>query len=103
MAYVSSQRSGEVATRMALGATQTDIFWMMLRQGSVLAAAGAVIGIAAAYSTGRLASSWLYEVRPSDPLILLSGLALVVAIAASATVMSARRATRVDPALTLQG
>jgi putative ABC transport system permease protein len=103
IAYVSSQRSGEIATRMALGATQTDIFWMMLMQGSVLAAAGAVIGIAAAYATGRLASSWLYEVRASDPLILMSGLALVVAIAAFATIMSARRATRVDPALTLQG
>jgi putative ABC transport system permease protein len=102
IAYVSAQRTGEVATRMALGATQADIFWMMLKHGSALAAVGSALGVGAAYATGRLASSWLYEVRASDPLVLLCGLAVVLAIAIVATVTSARRATRVDPAVVLQ-
>ncbi len=57
---------------------------------------------AAAYATGRLASSWLFDVRASDPIILASGLAVVLGITCIATVMSARRATRIDPAIVLQ-
>jgi putative ABC transport system permease protein len=102
IAYASSQRTGEVATRLALGASPSSIFWLMLGQGRTLAAAGGVIGLAAAYATGRLASSWLFEVRATDPLILVASLALVLAGALVATVIPARRAARVDPVVALR-
>ena len=102
IAYASSQRTGEVATRLALGASRSSIFWMMVGQGRTLAAAGGVIGLAAAYGTGRLASSWLFEVRATDPLILVASLVLVLASALVATVIPAWRAARVDPAVALR-
>jgi putative ABC transport system permease protein len=102
LAYASAQRRGEVATRMALGASPADIFWMMLGQGRALAAGGAILGLAGAYATGRMASSWLYEVSASDPLILTSALASVLVIALVATAIPARRASRIDPASALR-
>src|SRR5205807_7282753 len=64
IAYASAERHGEVATRLALGATRGNIFWLLSRQGIVVAVAGAIIGLGTAYATGRLVSSWLYGVRP---------------------------------------
>src|SRR5262249_4119240 len=102
IAYASSQRTGEVATRLALGAPPSSIFWLMVGQGRTLAAAGGVIGLAAAYATGRVASSWLFEVRATDPLILFASLALVVSSALAATVIPALRAARVNPVVVLR-
>jgi putative ABC transport system permease protein len=102
IAYASAQRSAEVATRMALGATPANIFWMMIGQGRTLAAAGAILGLAGAYATGRLASSWLYQVRAADPMILTLAVGLVLAITACATLVPARRAARTDPAQALR-
>jgi putative ABC transport system permease protein len=97
IAYSSAERHSEVATRMALGATRASIFWLLTRQGLVVAASGAVIGAAIADAAGRLASSWLYEVRPSDPWILGSALAVVVGVTLIATLIPAGRAARIDP------
>ena len=69
-AYAAAQRRGEVATRLALGATPGNIFWLVLRQGRTLAISGTAIGIAVAYFAGRIVSSRIYEVRASDPMIL---------------------------------
>ena len=102
ISYASAQRSGEVATRMALGATPSNIFWLMMNQGRTLAIAGTVIGVAIAYAAGRAGSSLLYEVRASDPLILLSATALVVAITFLSIVLPARRAAQVDPSRVLR-
>ncbi len=102
IAYSSAERHSEVATRMALGATRANIFWLLARQGLVVAATGAAIGLGIAYGTGRLASSWLYEVRPSDPWILGSALAVVVGVTFIATLIPLGRAARIDPALSLR-
>jgi putative ABC transport system permease protein len=102
IAYSSAERHSEVATRMALGATRANIFWLLARQGLHVAATGAAIGVGIAYGTGRLASSWLYEVRPSDPWILGSALAVVVGVTVVATLIPVRRAARIDPALSLR-
>jgi len=102
IAYASAERHGEVATRMALGATRANVFWLLSRQGLVVAAAGALLGLAAASAAGRLVSSWLYEVRPSDPLILASALALVLGVTIVATLIPVGKATRIDPALSLR-
>ena len=76
IAYASAERHGEVATRMALGATHTNIFALLSRQGLAVAVIGAVIGLGLAYAAGRIASTGFTE-WSSDPLILISALALV--------------------------
>jgi putative ABC transport system permease protein len=98
IAYSSGERHSEVATRMALGATRANIFGLLARQGLVVAVAGAAIGVGIADGAGRLASSWLYEVRPSDPWILGSALAVVVGVTVVATLIPVGRAARIDPA-----
>jgi ABC-type lipoprotein release transport system permease subunit len=102
IAYTSSHRSGEMATRMALGATPTNIFWLVVSQGRVLVASGAVLGVAVPSATGRLASRWLHEVKASDPVILVVALGLVLGVALLATVLPARRASRLEPARALR-
>jgi predicted permease len=98
IAYATSQRGGEVATRLALGATQSNVFFLMLRQGRTLTLVGAAIGLAAAYAAGRFVASRLYEVRAADPVILVAAATVVAAIAIVATVIPAIRASWISPA-----
>jgi ABC-type lipoprotein release transport system permease subunit len=102
IAYASAQRTGEVATRMALGATPANVFWLMMNQGRNLSVIGTVAGVTGAYMAGRIVASRLYEVRAADPLILLSAVALVLAITFLAVVVPARRASQVNPARVLR-
>jgi hypothetical protein len=102
IAYASSQRRGELATRMALGASSSNVFWLLASQARVLAFVGGVIGLGTAYTAGHLASSWLYEVRASDPVILAGALAIVLAVTLCATLIPARRASRTDPVVALR-
>jgi predicted permease len=102
IAYGVSQRRKELAVRLAVGATPREVFWLTLKQGRMLAITGAVIGVATAYISGRLVSSWLYEVRASDPAILGGAALLVVLIALLATVAPAYRASRIDSARVLR-
>ncbi|HYN10065.1 MAG TPA: ABC transporter permease [Vicinamibacterales bacterium] len=102
IAYASSQRSGEVATRLALGATPATVFWLMLRQGRTLAIIGTAIGLTVAYLAGRVISSHIYQARASDPMILGGATIIVLGIAAIATTIPAFRASRLDPARVLR-
>jgi DNA-binding PadR family transcriptional regulator len=92
LAYAWTQRHGEVATRMALGATRANIVWLLCRHGLIVTTASAAIGLGIAYGAGRFAAGWLYEVRPSDPLILASALVLVLGVTLVATLIPAGRA-----------
>ena len=78
IAYASAERRGEVATRLALGATPANIFWLLVRHGRVMTAAGIVLGLGGAYAAGHLASTWLYAVQAWDPAILATALASVL-------------------------
>jgi hypothetical protein len=102
IAYASAERHGEVATRMALGATRANIFVLLSKQGLAVAAAGAAVGVGIAYLGGRLASSWLYQVHPSDPFVLASALALVLGVTVIATLIPVGRAARIEPARALR-
>ena len=102
IAYASAQRVGEVATRMALGATPSDVFWLLMDQGRLLAIVGTVVGVGVAYAAGKAGSSLLYEVRASDPVILITATAIVLAITALATLFPARRVSRIDPSRVLR-
>ena len=103
IAYASSQRLGEIATRLALGATPGEVFWLMMWRGQWLMAVGVAIGIAAAYAGGRAVSSLLFGVRASDPVVLATATTIVVLLTWIATAIPARRASRTDPVLVLRG
>jgi putative ABC transport system permease protein len=97
MAYSVSQRTHEIGIRMALGARQTHVLGMVVRQALALALVGAGVGLAGALGLTRLLSSLLYSVRPTDPLTLALVTLVLVGVSAFAGYIPARRATKVDP------
>jgi predicted permease len=102
IAYASAQRLGEIATRLALGATPRQVFWLLMWRGQWLAVTGLVLGLAAAYAGGRVAGSLVYGIRASDPVVLAAATAVVVAITWIATALPAHRASRTDPVQALR-
>jgi ABC-type antimicrobial peptide transport system permease subunit len=102
VADAAAQRRGEIATRIALGASSRQVFWLIMLDGHRLALAGLVLGRAGAYMGGRLAASSVYAMRASDPAILITAGALGIAITLAATMIPAIRATRLDPVRALR-
>jgi putative ABC transport system permease protein len=102
MAYAVAQRQREFGVRMALGAAPGDLQWLVLRRGLVLAAAGVVIGLSAAWGLTRFLQSVLYETSPHDPVTYASVAGVLLAVAAAACWLPARRAARVDPMIALR-
>lgn len=102
VAYAVTQRTGEFGVRIALGARARDVMSLVLRQGIRLVGVGAAIGFAAAIAVARMLRSRLYGVEPVDAPALIA-VALVLAIVSLvACWLPARRASRVDPAVTLK-
>lgn len=102
IAYGAAQRRNEVATRLALGATPGDVFWLVLKQGRMLAIVGAAAGVTVAYLLGRLVSSRLYDVQASDPVVLVGATTFVIITALVATTVPAIRASRLKPSAVLR-
>jgi ABC-type antimicrobial peptide transport system permease subunit len=86
---------------MALGAERSTVLRLVLRQGLAMAAAGVALGGLAAFWISRLIASQLYEISPTDPIAFVGATALLVAVAALACFVPARRATRVEPMVAL--
>ena len=103
MAASVRQRQREIGLRVSLGATVRDIHALVLGEGARLAAAGALIGLAAAIVAGRLVGSRLTAAEPLDAVSLGSAAAIIAAAALSACYLPARRAARVDAATMLRG
>jgi predicted permease len=102
LAYMVGQRSREVGIRMALGARRDDILRMFLRKGVTLAGVGIVTGVVVSASTASMMASLLYGVRPHDPAVFLIVPLLLLAVAALASYLPARRATKVNPMIALR-
>jgi len=102
ISYSVSQRNHEIGVRLALGAGHGDVFRQVVGQGMRPVLIGIVFGIGAALLLARLIASMLYGVRPSDPLTLVAVALLLAAVAAAASFIPARRATRVDPIIALR-
>ena len=100
MSYVVAQRTREIGIRVALGARTGEVLGMVLRQGALLAALGAVAGVALAL--GRMMASILVDVTATDPGVLLGVAVLQLAVVLLATVVPARRALKVDPVAALR-
>jgi ABC-type antimicrobial peptide transport system permease subunit len=97
-----ARRTREIGIRVALGSTQTGILRLVLREGFQLVAIGLVLGIIGAASLQKAVASEIYGVRPLDPLVLASVMALLAIVALVACAVPARRAMRVDPMVALR-
>jgi putative ABC transport system permease protein len=97
MAYSVTQRTHEIGIRLALGGEPSHIRNMVLFQGLRLALAGVVCGLAGAFGLTRLIASFLFGVKPWDPLVFLVVPAMLVGVALIAVLLPAMRASRVDP------
>ncbi len=102
MAYVVTLRTRELGVRVALGAQPGTVAAMMTRQGLVLAGIGLAAGLAVFALVARFLRSFLFGVAPGDPVALGAASVILIAIAALATWIPARRASRVDPAEALR-
>lgn len=102
MAFAVSQRTHEIGVRMALGAQQSDVLKLVLRQGSVLAGIGLAIGLAAAFGLSRYLAALLFEVSERDPQVFTGVVVLLMLVALMACAVPARRAASVDPLVALR-
>jgi putative ABC transport system permease protein len=102
MAYLVSQRTREIGVRLALGATRGDVFRQVLSSGLSLAIAGAAIGVGGAYWLTRVMDTLLFGVSRSDPVTFVAVPVALIAVAALACYVPARRAMQVDPVIALR-
>lgn len=97
MAYGVARRTNEIGIRMALGAERWRLVWMVLREVLAMAVVGLGIGLPAAFTVSDFVQSFLFQVKPNDPLALTLATATLLAAALLAGFGPARRASRVDP------
>lgn len=102
IAYTAVRRLREIGVRLALGAQRSDIRALIVAHGVRLLVVGLIGGFAAALGTSRLLASFLFNVRPLDPLTYLAGGLLLAGATLFACWLPARRAARVDPIITLR-
>ena len=102
LAFSVSQRTQEIGIRMALGASRSDVMWMVLRQGLTLVGLGLAVGTVAALLLTRLMSSVLFGVPPTDPLTFVAVLVILMLVAVLACLMPTRRATSINPVVALR-
>jgi len=102
ISYTVARRTGEIGIRMALGAQRGPVLWMVLREVVVLAAVGLTVSVPIALGTSRFVASFLFGMKPNDPLAL--GLAVMVLLLAAllAGGVPARRAAQIDPMTALR-
>ena len=97
MAFTVARRTREIGIRMALGAIQANVIWLVMKEVLLLVAIGVVIGVPAAIGLGRLVQSQLYGLRPYDVTTLVASTFGLAAVACLAGFLPALRASRIDP------
>jgi predicted permease len=102
MSYNVARRRNEIGIRMALGAEQSHVLRMVLREVAILIVVGLAIGLGAAIGTTRFVESFLYGMKPNDPWTLFLSAAVLASVAALAGFLPARRASRLDPMTALR-
>jgi putative ABC transport system permease protein len=97
VSYIVSQRTGEIGVRLALGAEPGNVAAMIVYQGGIVALAGVLVGLGAAFAGGRLIASLLYDVSPRDPAVFAATAVALFGVATLACWLPARRAAHVSP------
>jgi ABC-type antimicrobial peptide transport system permease subunit len=102
LSYAVARRSNEIGIRIAIGAGQRTVIWMILKETLVLVLIGAIAGGAGAIALAKLVSSRMFGVTPTDPTTMATAAAVLTMVAMLATILPARRAARVDPMVALR-
>lgn len=102
VSYAVTQRTNEIGIRMALGAQARDILQLIVKHGLVLVLTGIVLGVAGAFAVTRFLTTLLFGITPTDTLTFLVVSAIFFLIAMFASLIPARRATKVDPLTALR-
>ena len=102
VAHAMAARRKELGVRMALGALQGHLVFLVLRQGAVPLLVGVALGLLGAVGVGRIIAGLLYHVSPSDPLTLLATATVLLAIGLASLWLPARRAAKIDPMIALR-
>jgi putative ABC transport system permease protein len=97
VAFSAALRAQEMAIRIALGSQRSGILVLVFTSAAKLAAAGCLIGLLAALAASHLLQSFLFEVSPLDPLVLVLAVLSVLMLALAASLLPARRAASIDP------
>jgi ABC-type antimicrobial peptide transport system permease subunit len=97
VAFAVARRAREIAIRVALGANASSVRWHVVRQALGLALAGVVFGLVGALWMGGVLTELLYDTTPADPVALGAVAVLLLVIAVAASIVPARRATRIQP------
>jgi predicted permease len=97
LSYMISERHREIGIRMALGAGNSQVIGLVLKQGITIAAVGIVVGVGGALALSRITQSLLYGVDPADPATFGAVVGVIAVVATAACLIPMRRATRVDP------
>jgi putative ABC transport system permease protein len=102
IAYTVARQTHEIGIRMALGANHADVVWLVLRRGLQLVGLGIGVGLLASLAVAQVIANQLWEVSPRDPLTLGAAVAVVALAGMAACCFPARRATKVDPLVSLR-
>ena len=102
LSFLVSKRRKEIGLRMALGARKGDILLLVMKEGTMFAVAGILIGVAGAALLAKLLATQLYGVSPMDAITYSSVAAMVALVTMTACYVPARRAMQVDPLIALR-
>jgi ABC-type antimicrobial peptide transport system permease subunit len=102
LAYSVARRTREIGVRMALGAQKGHVLGLIVRESAAVVGLGALIGGAGALAAGKAAAGLLFGIGPLDPVALGAAALVLALVCAVATLLPARRAARVDPAVALR-
>jgi predicted permease len=102
LSYSVAERTGEIGVRMALGAKQSGVLWMVLRDALMLTLCGIAIGVPVALASTRLFRTLLFAVAPTDATTLVAIAASIIGVTMIAGYIPARRAASVDPVVALR-
>ncbi len=102
LAYATARRTSEIGIRMALGAQRVQVVALVFRENARVAIVGCVAGLVAAILASRVLASFLYEISPDDPWVLLASVAVLLGIASCASLLPALRAARIDPIVAIR-
>jgi putative ABC transport system permease protein len=97
-----AERTHEIGVRIAIGAQRANVVWLVMRPALTTGAIGAALGLLGAWELRQLLDTLVFGVSTADPVTYIGGAALLLAAVAGATVLPVRRATRVDPIVTLR-
>ena len=102
LAYTVGRRTREIGIRMAIGAAQTDVLWLVMREVVLLLMVGVAFALPASWALGKYVQSQLYGIQSGDPMSIALAVVAIAIVATLSGYLPARRATKVDPMLALR-